>query len=287
MKKYIFGVLAGCILATIGCIVVIKYNDKIITNNQVKIQNDKGDIYYGETLYPNQITAMLEKYKKKYNINVAFAETKNDFEKWISGLYISDKPQAIFQYNKGHKYGFIFVKYNNEDYCVCIDTIPTLSEYAKKNLSFKDNKIFVEFYGKKYQAVMFGENLQKAQLGCGSFTIALFKQLLKNDAKYLFEVLDVYKKYGNGDKTQRDIKKKSCVRGIDFAILKDTEFAPEIYKYAQNMNLQAEFDDKPVGNKQQKMSEYRAKFSAKVKNTNGEEKIISTKVFDITQKYKR
>ena len=286
MRRVIFGILTGGLLAVIGSIYVIKHKDKITANEHIKIQNDKGDIFYGETLYPNQITAMLNRYKTKYNIDIAFAETKNDFENWINGMNIEAKPKAIFQYNKGHKYGFIFVKYNNIDYCICVDTIPILSEYAKNNVSFENNKVFVEFYGKKYQAVIFGENLQKAQLGCGSFTIALLKQLLKDNAKYLFEVLDVYEKYGNGDKTQRDVSKKSCIRGVDFDTLKNTDFAPEIYKYSQNMALQEEFDDRLVGNKKQKMREYRSKFSAEKVNQKGEKKIISTKVFDITQKYK-
>ena len=250
------------------------------------IQNNKNDVLYGETLYPKQIKAVLAKYKDKYNIDVKFAKTKKEFIDILNKTPITDKPFAIFQYNEGHKYGFIFVKYNQTNYCVCIDTIPSLSEYVKNGEIKEENGyLIVHFKGTQtdYVGIMFGKNLQKAMKGCGSFTIAIIKQLLKNNATYLFELLRIYEK--NKPNTSND-DKKSIVRGIDFEIVKNTEFAPEIYKYAQNMSLQAEFDEKLVGNKQRKMNNYRKIFSANKVNSQGENKVISTKVFQITQKYK-
>lgn len=249
------------------------------------IQNDKNDIFYGETLYPEQIKAVIRKYNDKYNINIFFAENEEDFFKILNEIEISNKPKAIFQYNEEHKYGFIFVKYNSIDYCICIDTIPTLSKYTK-TLTVENGNLFIELNGKKYQVMMFGENLQKAQKGCGSFTLAILKQLLKNDAQYLFEALDIYMKYGIEDKIKRDIEKKSCIRGVNFIYIKNAGFAPEIYKYSQSMNLQSAFDDRLVGNQQIKMVDYRMNFSKTKIDENGKEKLLSTKVFQITQKYK-
>ena len=54
------------------------------------------------------------------------------------------------------------MKYNGIDYCICVDTIPTLSNYTKK-LIIENNNLFINFRSKKYQVMMFGENLQKAQ----------------------------------------------------------------------------------------------------------------------------
>ena len=73
---------------------------------------------------------------------------------------------------------------------------------------------------------------------------------------------------------------------MKFEYIKDAEFAPEIYKYSQNMSLQAEFDDRLVGNKQKQMKDYRMTFSKTKVDENGKEKLLSTKVFQITQKYK-
>ena len=96
----------------------------------------------------------------------------------------------------------------------------------------------------------------------------------------------MYAKYGVEDKTKRDVEKKSCIRGVKFEYIKDAEFAPEIYKYSQNMSLQAEFDNRLVGNKQKQMKDYRMTFSKVKVDNNGKEKLLSTKVFQITQKYK-
>lgn len=279
--KYLIGLGIVVLSGFIGC-ATFQY----INKPKATIQNEKNDVLYGETLYPKQIKAVLAKYQTKYNIDVKFAETKKEFIDILNKTEITDKPFAIFQYNKGHKYGFIFVKYNQTNYCVCIDTIPSLSEYVKNGEIREENgNWIVNFTGanKQYVGVMVGKNLQKAMKGCGSFTIAIIKQLLKNDAKYLVEVLQVYEK--NKLNASND-DKKSVVRGVEFNIVKETTFAPEIYKYAQNMNLQAEFDDKLVGNKQRKMSDYRKIFSANRVNNKGENKVISTKVFQITQKYK-
>lgn len=280
-----FTIFFACLLGCMMCAVFYKYS--YIGDGKISptIQNDKNDIFYGETLYPEQIKAAIKDYNNKYNINIFFAETEKDFFDILDVIDVSSMPKAIFQYNEGHKYGFIFVKYNGIDYCICVDTIPTLSNYTKK-LIIKNNNLFIDFSGKKYQVMMFGENLQKAQKGCGSFTLAIFKQLLKNDGKYLFEVLDLYAKYGVEDKTKRDIEKKSCIRGVKFEYIKDAEFAPEIYKYSQNMSLQAEFDSRLVGNKQKQMKDYRMTFSKTKVDENGKEKLLSTKVFQITQKYK-
>ena len=195
---FLFVFLIGC---TAGWIF---YEYSVINDHSNEplpvIQNDKNDIFYGETLYPEQIKAVIKKYNQKYNINIFFAETDKDFLKFLDKMKISDNPKAIFKYNEGHKYGFIFLKYNGLDYCVCIDTIPTLSEYTNK-LTTENGDLFIDWSGRRYKAMMFGENLQKAQKGCGSFTLAIFKQLLKNNAKYLFEALDVYSKYGTEDKS--------------------------------------------------------------------------------------
>ena len=277
-----------CSILFIGCVIgAIFYKYGYLENDKVfpVIQNDKNDIFYGETLYPEQIKAVIKNYNNKYNVNIFFVETEKEFVDILDKTDISNTPKAFFQYNEGHKYGFIFVKYNGIDYCICVDTIPTLSNYTKK-LIIKNNNLFIDFSGKKYQVIMFGENLQKAQKGCGSFTLAIFKQLLKNNGKYLFEVLDLYAKYGVEDKTKRDIEKKSCIRGVKFEYIKDAEFAPEIYKYSQNMSLQAEFDNRLVGNKQKQMKDYRMTFSKTKVDENGKEKLFSTKVFQITQKYK-
>ena len=279
-----FCVIGFCI-AFVGISIGLILNQYIF-KPKATIQNEKNDVLYGETLYPKQIKAVLAKYRTKYNIDVKFAKTKQDFIDILKNTPLTEKPFAIFQYNEGHKYGFIFVKYNQTNYCVCIDTIPSLSEYVKNGEIREENSNWiVNFTGanKQYVGVMVGKNLQKAMKGCGSFTIAIIKQLLKNDATYLFEVLQVYEK--NKLNASND-DKKSIVRGVEFNIVKETTFAPEIYKYAQNMNLQAEFDDKLVGNKQRKMSDYRKMFSANRVNNKGENKVISTKVFQITQKYK-
>ena len=171
----------------------------------------------------------------------------------MSNIDISSKPQAIFQYNQKHKYGFIFVKHNNEDYCICVDTIPSLSEYTK-NLYFKNNNLYIDFNKKKYRVIMFGENLQKSQKGCGSFTLAFLKHLLKNNAKILFDVIDVESKYSTEDKKKRDVEKKSCIRGVKFDIIKKQSFAPDIYKYSQNVELQKEFDDRKLLNRKDEIA---------------------------------
>ena len=279
-----FCIIGAC--ATFFSIFAYLTLDRYVFRPKATIQNDKNDVLYGETLYPKQIKTVLAKYKDKYNIDVKFAKTKKEFINILNKTPIADKPFAIFQYNEGHKYGFIFVKYNQKNYCVCIDTIPSLSEYVKNSEIKEENgNWIVHFQGTKrdYVGVMFGKNLQKTMKGCGSFTIAILKQLLKNDATHLFELLRIYEK--NKLNASND-DKKSIVRGIDFEVIEATEFAPEIYKYAQNMNLQAEFDDKLIGNKQRKMSDYRKMFSANKINNKGENKVISTKVFQITQKYK-
>jgi hypothetical protein len=128
---------------------------------------------------------------------------------------------------------------------------------------------------------MFGENLQKASKGCGYFTLGILKQLLKNNGKYLFEVINTEAKYGTGDKTKRDEAKKSCIRGVSFDVIKKTAFAPEIYKYAQTMSLQNNFDGRKVGNKQIGFKTYRDFYSTTVKD-----KQMSTKIFQVAQKYK-
>ena len=280
-----FTIFFACLLGCMMCAIFYKYS--YIGDGKISptIQNDKNDIFYGETLYPEQIKAVIKNYNNKYNVNISFAENTEEFLNILKDIDFSKTPIAIFQYNEGHKYGFIFVKYNGIDYCICVDTIPTLSNYTKKLIT-KDNDLFIELNGKKYKVMMFGENLQKAQKGCGSFTLAILKQLLKNDAEYLFEALDLYIKYGVEDKTKRDIEKKSCIRGVKFEYIKDAEFAPEIYKYSQNMSLQAEFDNRLVGNRRRQMREYRKHFSKIIVDENGKEKLLSTKVFQITQKYK-
>ena len=94
-------------------------------------------------------------------------------------------------------------------------------------------------------------------------------------------MIDAERKYGTGDKTKRDEAKKSCIRGVSFDVVKKTTFAPEIYKYAQTMSLQSNFDDRKVGNKQINFKTYRNFYSTQVKN-----KQMSTKLFQVAQKYK-
>ena len=256
-----------------------KYNENCKT-----IFNNTCNILDGETVYPEQIKAIINKYNNKYKINIQYAENQNDFFKILSNIDISSKPQAIFQYNQKHKYGFIFVKHNNEDYCICIDTIPSLSEYTK-NLYFKNNNLYIDFNKKKYRVIMFGENLQKAQQGCGYFTLAMLKQLLKNNAEYLFEVLEIEEKFGTKDKTKRDDEKKSVIRGVDFKDIKHASFAPDIYKYAQSMSLQQEFDDRKLKNGKISFNAYRLFYSTSI-TKNDKQTIISTKIFKIAQSYK-
>ena len=281
MKKYYFVskvciLILGCGLLTISCVNNIQPpKDKIV------IQNDSGEILDGETIYHYQVKAVINKYNQKYNINISYVEGDRGLENFVNNVKLSKVPQGVFQYNTGHKYGFIFVKYNNIDYCVIVDTIPHLSSYKNK-LSIDGSKLFITFdNGKKYRAIMFGENLQKAGKGCGSFTLAILKQLLKLNALPLYEVIRLDAKYGNGDKTQRDKEKKSIMRGTDFSIVKGAYFAPHIYKYAQSMSLQAEFDNVFLKNKNIDFKTYRNFYSTKYKD-----KQVSTKVFEITQKYK-
>ena len=248
------------------------------------IFNDKCDILEGETVYPRHVKAVIKKYNPKYNVNISYAENKNDFLAKLSKIKISKKPQAIFQYNEAHKYGFIFVKYNNQDYCVCVDTIPHLSEYTK-DLFLENNNLYIKFNKKKYRVIMFGENLQKASKGCGYFTLAILKQLLKNDGKYLFEVIQTEEKFGIKDKTKRDEQKKSVIRGVDFENIKSTSFAPDIYKYAQSLSLQEIFDDRKLKNGKVNFSTYR-KFYSKLIYKGEKEVRVSTKIFKIAQTYK-
>lgn len=257
---------------------------KIVPTPNVEIQNDKNDVLYGETIYPEQIKASIKHYNNKYNINIQYAENKNNFLQSLKKIKITNNPISFFQYNEGHKYGFIFVKYNNQDYCICVDTIPTLSEYTK-DLKLENGNLYITFNDKKYRTIMFGENLQKSSKGCGSFTLVLLKHLLKNNAKMLFEIIDIEDKYSTEDKTKRDVNKKSCIRGINFEIIKKQDFAPEIYKYAQNIELQKEFDDKKIG-KDVLFKEYRDVFSTMQKNRKNQDIKISTKLFDVTQKHK-
>ncbi|MBQ7536993.1 MAG: hypothetical protein IJT14_02615 [Rickettsiales bacterium] len=277
----VFFVYAICIT---GCIFTqqqpVKTEIKQTINTDRTVLNDSGNILDGETIYPEQVKKVIARYNKKYNIDISFAENKQDFLDILGKKGISKFPYAIFQYNKNHKYGFIFVKYRNTDYCVCVDTIPTLSEYTK-DLFLENGNLFIKFNGRKYRAIMFGENLQKASKGCGYFTLGILKQLLKNNKRLLFEVIDTERKYGTGDKTKRDEAKKSCIRGVSFDVIKKTAFAPEIYKYAQTMSLQSNFDDRKVGNKQINFKIYRNFYSTQVKD-----KQMSTKIFQVAQKYK-
>lgn len=256
--------------------------DKYNTDKEkVVVQNDTNNILDGETIYPEQVKAVINHYNSKYGINIKYVEGEDGLEEFVKNVIPTKKPQAVFQYNKGHKYGFIFLKYNQTDYCVIVDTIPHLSHYID-DLSFDGSKMFIDFgNGKKYRAIMFGENLQKAGKGCGSFTLAIFKQLLKLNALPLYEVIRLDAKYGNGDKTKRDKTKKSILRGTDFSVVKGTYFAPYIYKYAQSMSLQQEFDNVFFKNKNINFKTYRNFYSTQYKD-----KQVSTKVFEITQKYK-
>ena len=263
-------------LITFGC--ASNQNDK---QQGIVVQNNTGNILDGETIYPEQVKAVIKHYNEKYKINISYVNGDDGLDGFLSNLQLSKKPQGVFQYNKGHKYGFIFVKYNNIDYCVIIDTIPHLSSYKNK-LSVDNNKLYIKFdNGKKYRAIMFGENLQKANQGCGSFTLAILKQLLKFNALPLYEVIRMDAKYGTGDKLNRDKDKKSILRGTDFNIVKSSYFAPHIYKYAQTMSLQKEFDNVYFKNKKIMFNTYRNFYSTKYKD-----KQVSTKVFEITQKYK-
>lgn len=277
----VFSVYALCIA---GCTVAqqksVKTETKQVINTGKTVLNDSGNILDGETIYPEQVKKVIKKQNTKYGFNILFAETKDEFLKIVDASTISANPYGVFQYNPGHKYGFIFVKYNGIDYCICVDTIPTLSEYTK-DLFLENGNLFIKFNGKKYRAIMFGENLQKAAKGCGYFTLGILKQLLKNNGKYLFEVIDTERKYGTGDKTKRDEAKKSCIRGVSFDVVKKTAFAPEIYKYAQTMSLQSNFDGRKVGNKQINFKTYRNFYSTQVKD-----KQMSTKIFQVAQKYK-
>ena len=157
---FLFVFLIGC---TAGWIF---YEYSVINDHSNEplpvIQNDKNDIFYGETLYPEQIKAVIKNYDNKYNVNIFFVETEKEFVDILDKTDISNTQKAFFQYNEWHKYGFIFVKYNGIDYCICVDTIPTLSNYTKK-LIIENNNLFINFRSKKYQVMMFGENLQKAQ----------------------------------------------------------------------------------------------------------------------------
>lgn len=280
----ILTVFSVYVLCVAGCTVAqqksVKTETKQVINTDKTVLNDSGNILDGETIYPEQVKKVIKKQNKKYGFNILFAETKDEFLKIVDASTISANPYGVFQYNPGHKYGFIFVKYNGIDYCICVDTIPTLSEYTK-DLFLENGNLFIKFNGKKYRAIMFGENLQKASKGCGYFTLGILKQLLKNDGKYLFEVIDIERKYGTGDKTKRDEAKKSCIRGVSFDVVKKTKFAPEIYKYAQTMSLQSNFDDRKVGNKQINFKTYRNFYSTQVKD-----KQMSTKIFQVAQKYK-
>lgn len=272
------------LLATVRCTLTqqqpVKTETKRVIHTDQTVLNDSGNILDGETIYPEQVKKVIKKQNAKYGFNILFAETKDEFLKIVSAIKETKYPRGVFQYNTGHKYGFIFVKYNGIDYCVCVDTIPTLSEYTK-NLFVENGNLFIKFNGKKYRAIMFGENLQKASKGCGYFTLGILKQLLKNNGKYLFEVINTEDKYGTGDKSKRDDVKKSCIRGVSFDVIKKTAFAPDIYKYAQTISLQSNFDDRKVGNKQINFKTYRNFYSTKVKD-----KQMSTKIFQVAQKYK-
>lgn len=280
----ILTVFSVYVLCVAGCTVAqqksVKTETKQVINTDKTVLNDSGNILDGETIYPDQVRSVIKKQNAKYGFNILFAETKDEFLKIVSAIKETKYPRGVFQYNPGHKYGFIFVKYRNTDYCVCVDTIPTLSEYTK-DLFVENGNLFIKFNGKKYRAIMFGENLQKASKGCGYFTLGILKQLLKNNGKYLFEVINTEAKYGTGDKTKRDEAKKSCIRGVSFDVVKKTKFAPEIYKYAQTMSLQSNFDDRKVGNKQINFKIYRNFYSTQVKD-----KQMSTKIFQVAQKYK-
>lgn len=281
MKK-LFNIINISILCLGICVVVNGCaSDVKGTSDKVVIQNDTGNILDGETIYPDQVKAVIKHYNEKYKINISYVNGDDELNDFISDIQLTKKPQGVFQYNKGHKYGFVFVKYNNIDYCVIIDTIPHLSSYKNK-LSVDNNKLYIKFdNGKKYRAIMFGENLQKANKGCGSFTLAILKQLLKFNALPLYEVIRMDAKYGTGDKLHRDKEKKSILRGTDFNIVKGSYFAPHIYKYAQTMSLQKEFDNVYFKNKKIMFNTYRNFYSTTYKD-----KQISTKVFEITQKYK-
>ena len=272
------------VLCVAGCTFAqqqqVKTETKQVIHADQTVLNDSGNILDGETIYLEQVKKVIARYNKKYNIDISFAENKQDFLDILGKKGISKFPYAIFQYNKNHKYGFIFVKYRNKDYCICVDTIPTLSEYTK-DLFLENGNLFIKFNDKKYRAIMFGENLQKASKGCGYFTLSILKQLLRNNKKLLFEVIDTERKYGTGDKTKRDEAKKSCIRGVSFDVVKKTVFAPEIYKYAQTMSLQSNFDGRKVGNKQINFKTYRDFYSTQMKD-----KQMSTKIFQVAQKYK-
>ena len=265
----------------------LSYNNKTIS---LVAQNDKGDIFYGETLYPDQIKASIEKYNHKHNIKILFAENKNVFLDTLKNNHLSSEPFAIYQYNTGHKYGFIFVRYNNINYCIAVDTIPNLSEYTKDIIN-EDGKIYIQFNGEKYKLIIFGENQQKAMKGCGSFTLVYLKHLLKNNAKLLYEVINL-EANGTEDRTTRDSEKKSIIRGVKFEAIKHTSFAPIFYKFSQNYTLQGEFDNvklKKIKNNQETeilYKDYKDNYSLNVKREDGKTKTISTKIFYITQKYK-
>ena len=113
----------------------------------------------------------------------------------------------------------------------------------------------------------------------------MLKQLLKNDAKYLFEALEIEAKFGTKDKTKRDDEKKTVIRGVDFDDIKKTSFAPDIYKYAQSMSLQQEFDDRKLKNGTIEFNIYKKFYSTVVKK-NEKDIILSTKIFKIAQSYK-
>ena len=207
----------------------------------------------GQSLSADEISNQINIYNKKYNININFAKDEDSFLEILKGLKVDATPKAIFQYSDGHKYGAIFVKHKNEKYCVFIDTIPTLSKYTKQ-IIYRKNNLYIRFNNTEYRVIMFGENLQKSQKGCGSFTLAFLKHLLKNNAKILFDVIDVESKYSTEDKKKRDVEKKSCIRGVKFDIIKKQSFAPDIYKYSQNVELQKEFDDRKLLNRKDEIA---------------------------------
>ena len=207
----------------------------------------------GQSLSADEISNQINIYNKKYNININFAKDEDSFLEILKGLKVDATPKAIFQYSDGHKYGAIFVKHKNEKYCVFIDTIPTLSKYTKQ-IIYRKNNLYIRFNNTEYRVIMFGENLQKSQKGCGSFTLAFLKHLLKNNAKILFDVIDVESKYSTEDKKKRDVEKKSCIRGVKFDIIKKQSFAPDIYKYSQNVELQKEIDDRKLLNRKDEIA---------------------------------
>ena len=111
----VFFVYAICIT---GCNLTqqsVKTETKQVINTDRTVLNDSGNILDGETIYPEQVKKVIARYNKKYNIDISFAENKQDFFDILGKKGISKFPYAIFQYNKNHKYGFIFVKYRNKD----------------------------------------------------------------------------------------------------------------------------------------------------------------------------